>query len=287
MQSSLSLAGSTATSPLTSDSVLRGTAALLEAGHIAVPPLPWVAATLLHDTHALNPGVQLLGELASDDALASAVLRICNSPTYQPRTPVVSLQQASSRLGLSALSEIALAAALQSTVFAAPGFENDLRAYWRGALAAGLFAKDLGRSCGVPDLETFPCGLLHEIGFPLALQAACAWAMSQGECPSAVGVRDLVLAASRRLTPHAGACVVEAWDLEAPLAPAVYSHHPAFRVTDSPHSTIAHMATQMAASLYRREPPWARPSADPTDLAGSALPRLGDSVRVWVDSLTV
>lgn len=287
MQSSSSLAAYAPAPSHSLESIDTGTAMLLESGQIVVPPLPWVAATLLHDTHALNPGVQLLGELATDDTLASAVLRICNSPTYQPRTPVVSLQQASSRLGLSALSEIALAASLQSSVFALHGFENELRAFWRGALAAALFAKDLGRSCGVPDAETFSCGLLHEIGFPLALQAACAWADANGYAPRATGVRDVVLAASRRLTPLAGACVVEAWALEAPLAPAIHSHHPAFRVTDSPHSTIAHMATQMAASLYRREPLWARPAADPTDHAACALPRLGDSVRVWVDSLTV
>lgn len=287
MQSSLSSTGFATSTPRSIESIEAGTAALLDSGRVAVPPLPWVAATLLHDTHSLNPGVQLLGELATDDALASAVLRICNSPTYQPRTPVVSLQQASSRLGLSALSEIALAAALQSSVFAIEGFENEMRAYWRGALAAALFAKDLGRSCGLCDAETFPCGLLHEIGFPLALQAAHSWSLANGYCPSATGVRELVIATGHRLTPQAGASVVEAWALEAPLAPAIFSHHPAFRVTDSPHSTIAHMATQMAASLYRREPQWARPPADPTDLAASALPRLGDTVRVWVDSLTV
>jgi|GEM_PF-3695465 len=287
MQTSLTQSGYLASATCTFDTLRKSTVATLESGQSVVPPLPWAASSLLSDERTLSPGYHLLGDLSSDDALASAVLRICNSPTYQPRTPLVSISQAANRLGLAALSEIALAAALQLNVFAVDGFQNELRGFWRGALAAGLFAKDLGHSCSLPDSETFPCGLLHEIGFPMALLATTAQAKELGLSPTANSMRNTVLEVSKALSPLAGACVVEAWALEAPLAPAIQSHHPAFRVTDSPHATIAHMATKMAASLYRRERQWAHPVANPSDATAAGLPRLGDTVRVWVDSLTI
>lgn len=287
MQSSLAHTGYQAPTASAHAILRRSAAAVLDSSQGLVPPLPWAAASLLRDELTLSPGYQLLSDLACDDVLASTVLRICNSPTYQPRTPLISLQQAANRLGIATLSEIALAAALQSNLFHIDGFENELRSYWRGALAAGLLAKDLGRSCSLPDSETFPCGLLHEIGFPMALLATTSQAIEMGLSPTTTDVRHIVVQVSRDLTPLAGTRVVQAWSLPAPLAAAIQSHHPAFRVTESPHATIAHMATQMAASLYRRERQWDRPVVDPSDTAAAALPRLGDNVRVWVDSLTV
>jgi HD-like signal output (HDOD) protein len=287
MQSSITQSGYLASATCTFDTLRQSTATLLESGHSVVPSLPWAAASLLSDERTLSPGYHLLSDLSSNDMLASAVLRICNSPTYQPRSPLVSISQAANRLGLAALSEIALAAALQLNVFAVEGFQNELRGFWRGALAAALFAKDLGHSCSLPDSETFPCGLLHEIGFPMALLATTSQAKDLGLSPMANSMRDIVLDVSKALSPLAGACVVKAWSLQAPLAQAIQSHHPSFRVTDSPHATIAHMATQMAASLYRKEKQWTNPVANPSDVTAAALPRLGDTVRVWVDSLTV
>ncbi|MCG5052632.1 MAG: HDOD domain-containing protein [Myxococcales bacterium] len=282
------------------ETLLRSTQAAFASGEITVPPLNWAAAGLLtrHETPSLD---WLVGAVASDDALASAVLRIANAPSYQPRWPVVSVGQAATRLGAEALAEIALAASMQTHLFAVPGFENEQRAFWRQALASAVLAKELSRSCGVAEAEGFACGLLHEVGTPIALCATATRCHDLGWAPAAPGVREVVLDVARRVAPLAAATAIDTWALTSPLAGAIRRHEGAFRVTDSAHATVAHMATRMAATLYQGDGPW-RPSY-PVALRASAPDRvlrqttrdptsdhlegLGESVRVHVDSLTV
>lgn len=260
-----------------------------ESGQIQVPPLPWAAARLL-STGALPPLPWLVNALASDEAVACAMLRIANSPSYQPRCPIMSVDQAATRLGPQAIGEMALAVSLQVNLFCPDGFEDELRAFWRHALAAAVFARDLSRACGVSALEGFACGLLRDIGRPLALTEAANRCVEVGLAPCHPQTHAAVVATATSLAPAAAAYVATAWKLPAPLASAMVRHAPTFRVTDSPHATVAHMATQMAGSLYRCESPWdlARKHAVAVnDATAAGLPDLGNAVRTWVESLTV
>ena len=261
----------------------------LETRNVHIPALPWAVAGLL-TAGAPPPLPWFVNALTSNDALSSAVLRMANSPSYQPRTPIMSVAQAGTRLGVNAIAEMALAASVRTQLFCVEGFENELREMWQQALAAAVFARELGRSCGISGLEGFTCGLLHEIGRPLALAEAvrrcpdCGWVATRPE------TRQAVLSVAAALAPLAGACIVEAWNLPDLLASAIVRHDPSFRVTESPRATVAHMATQMAGSLYRRESPWdlgGRHAVAVNDATAAALPDLGYSVRTWVDSLTV
>src|SRR5262245_51735897 len=53
------------------------------------------------------------GVLERDPSLASHVLRVANSSAYAPKTPIVSLQQAVTRLGIGTLRNIVLAVSLE------------------------------------------------------------------------------------------------------------------------------------------------------------------------------
>lgn len=270
-----------------SHSLRMATGCALKAGHAHVPALPWAAVGLL--CRGTPPPLPwLVNALNGDEALASAVLRIANSPSYQPRRPLLTVAHVASRLGAHALGEIALAAALQAQLNIA-GFENELRAFWRQALAAAVFAKDLGDSCGVQAEEAFACALLHEIGHPFALSEAVRRCTDFGWTPTAPGMHQAVLHTARSLAPLAANYVIDAWGLPAAIAGAIVQQGPAFRVTDSPQAAVAHMATQMAASLYRRESPWEPDSARlaVNDATAAALPQRGHSVRTVVESLTI
>ncbi|MES1204541.1 MAG: HDOD domain-containing protein [Pseudomonadota bacterium] len=141
------------------------------AGKVDLPLLPQVASQVVALT--ANPtadAVQLSALIHRDPALAGQVLRIANSPSYMPRMPIVSLQQAVARLGLNAVTEIAFVASVQSGTFKVPGYEDELKRLWRHAVASAAFAKEIARIRRSNVEAAFLCGLLHAVGKPALLQ---------------------------------------------------------------------------------------------------------------------
>jgi HD-like signal output (HDOD) protein len=107
--------------------------------------------------------------IQQDQALAGQIIRIANSPAYAPRTPIVSLQQGITWLGLNMLAGLAFSVSVQSGVFHTTGYEEEVRNLWRHALATGLFGKEIARRIRHNVENAFLCGLLHTIGKPAIL----------------------------------------------------------------------------------------------------------------------
>src|SRR5512144_1207779 len=104
----------------------------LERADVVLPLPPRIATEVLALTRDQDADFTRIAQLLHQDpALAGHVLRIANSPTHLPRSPIVSLQQAITRLGLRMLAEIALIASVQSGVFRVPGYEAELKQIWR------------------------------------------------------------------------------------------------------------------------------------------------------------
>jgi HD-like signal output (HDOD) protein len=82
----------------------------------------------------------------------------------------VSIQQAVARLGMVEISNIAFSISLNSKLFNAPGYENEVAEIWRHALATALWSKEVARSMRSNVEAAFLCGLLHSIGKPVILQ---------------------------------------------------------------------------------------------------------------------
>ncbi len=149
-------------------------AALLEridAGDIELPLLPDVVWQVTGMTTSDDADARKLADLIQrDQALASHVLRVANSPAYMPRTPIVSLQQAISRLGMKQLAEIAFSASVQARVFTVPGYQHEVRSLWEHALATAAYGREIARIKRHNVEAAFLCGLLHDIGEPIVLQ---------------------------------------------------------------------------------------------------------------------
>ncbi len=153
----------------------------IEEHNIDVPMLPDVASKVLAlSNDPDSDAAQLAKLIQSDQALAGHVMRIANSAAYTPNASMVSLQQAIARLGMSLISEIALAASLNSKLFRAPGFENRSARIWDHALLCGLWGKEIARAAKKNVEASFLCGLLHSIGRPAALQAIAEYVKKQG-----------------------------------------------------------------------------------------------------------
>lgn len=156
--------------PTTSDTLRSFITETLDQGNLDLPLLPVVGNQVLILVDDPNADASKLSSLIQQDqALAAQILRIANSPAYLPRSPIVSLQQAISWLGLNMLAGLAFSVSVQSGVFTTKGFEREVRNLWRHALASGLYGKEIARRLRHNVENAFLCGLLHTIGKPVLL----------------------------------------------------------------------------------------------------------------------
>ena len=211
----------------------------IAAGEFDLPMLPEVASMVMAATQDENCDAKRLSKLIHRDAsLAGNVLKLANSPLYAPASPIVSLQQAVSRLGMKRIREIALVAACQARLFKAPGHEGRLHDLFRHSIAAAFFAQELARMRRWNVEEAFLCGLLHDSGKPVLLQLLVD---VQKELDVAVeeGVVDDIL---QEMHGAVGSRLVESWKLPARLAETIACHH-------APHDAEAAGPTAMMTNV--------------------------------------
>src|SRR5580698_9726516 len=136
-----------------------------------IAPMPRVCVQLAELTaqHAAD-ATQLARLIQSDPALAGEIMRVANSPALRPRSPIVSLQQAVSWLGVAEVRNIATAVMLRGEVFNAPGHEPESEDLWREAWLAGLWAKEIARERRKHVESAFLAALMHRTGAALALK---------------------------------------------------------------------------------------------------------------------
>lgn len=140
-------------------------------GKLELPVMPAVASKIFALTNDPNADMAELSKLIhGDQSIASHVLRIANSASYTGGEPIVSLQQAVTRLGMKLLGEIAIAVSIQSDIFDAPGFESQIKSLLRHALAAAAYGREIARMRRRNVEGQFLCGLLHSVGRPICLQ---------------------------------------------------------------------------------------------------------------------
>jgi HD-like signal output (HDOD) protein len=194
----------------------------IERGALELPVLNQAAtrvATLCNEPDA-EPR-ELAETLSRDPALAGHVLRVSNSSTYAPVQPIVSLQQAISRLGMVTLGQIAFAVAVGERVFAVPGHESWARELWRhSALCAG-WSREISRVRRRNGETTFLCGRIHDVGLPILVQAAADLLRKTGsDAP-----RELLEPIVFDLHGAAGARLAEAWKMPEAVSETMLHHH--------------------------------------------------------------
>jgi HD-like signal output (HDOD) protein len=189
---------------------------------LELPMLPQTAAdvlTVCNDTSC--DAARLAALIQRDQSLAAHTLHVANSAAYAPREPIVSLQQAVSRLGFRTMCDIAVAVAMRSKIFALEGQEERLRAMWIHSAMSGAWAKEIARTRRRNVEGAFLYGLLHDIGAPVILQAALELVQSD-----AVALADELLdALILEFHAEVGGTVLESWKLPDWMCAAVRFHH--------------------------------------------------------------
>ena len=194
----------------------------IDRGALELPVLNQAAtrvATLCNECDA-EPR-ELADTLSRDPSLAGHVLRVSNSSTYAPVQPIVSLQQAISRLGMATLGQIAFAVAVGERVFEVPGHESWARELWRhSALCAG-WSREISRVRRRNGETTFLCGLMHDVGLPILVQAAADMLRKSGSSAPRELLEPIVL----DLHGAAGARLAEAWKMPEAVRETMLAHH--------------------------------------------------------------
>jgi putative nucleotidyltransferase with HDIG domain len=194
----------------------------LNAGTLELPLLPGVAMEVTSAAGKDNVDARTIADMLKRDAALSAhVLRIVNSPAYSPRAQIVSMQQAVARVGAVKIREIALVIACRTGVFKAKGYEKEIDAVFRHSIGTALFAQEIARHTRNNVEDAFLCGLLHDVGRPVLLQALVTLLAAA----KVQAGRESILALVGELHESAGAALAKAWTLPDTVIAALGGHH--------------------------------------------------------------
>jgi putative nucleotidyltransferase with HDIG domain len=217
--------------------------ARIEDRHLELPLLPTIVWEVMELTSSDDVDTRKLSALIHrDQALASHILRVANSPAYMPRMPIVSLQQAVSRLGAATLGEIAFAISIQSRVFDVAGYEHEIRTLWHHAVGTGAYAKEIARLRRSNVEGAFLCGLLHDIGKPVLLQTLVDIQRSFGVTVDPAAVSAVMEACHTQVGHH----IATEWGLPPHVTESITYHHD---YLVAPMCTEAVMITRLADYL--------------------------------------
>jgi len=143
---------------------------LITLGQFRVPPAPAVALRIKRRVLEGNCSADELAQIASvDPALCAAVLGAANSAEPQSDSPFASVREAVRRIGVDELVRIALAVnTVGDTVN--PGPLAPLRLIvWRRSLTSAFICRFVAERRGAHSEDAFACGLLHDLGWIVAL----------------------------------------------------------------------------------------------------------------------
>jgi putative nucleotidyltransferase with HDIG domain len=191
-------------------------------GMVDLPLLPGVAMEVTNVAAQENADSRVIAELLrKDQAMAAHVLRVVSSPVYSGRTQIVSLQQAVARLGVQKIREISLAIAFRVGVFKLKGFEQEVTALFQHSVGAAMFAQEIARVTRRNVEDAFMCGLLHDVGRPVILQALVQILNEQKlQVPAAA-----VVAATGDVHCELGGTLADSWGLPEAVEMSIRHHH--------------------------------------------------------------
>jgi HD-like signal output (HDOD) protein len=208
-----------------------------------IAPLPRVCAQLAELTaQQVTDAAQLSRLIQSDPALAGEVMRVANSPALRPRSPVVTLQQAVSWLGVAEVRNIAMAVMLRGEVFVAPGHEPESEELWREAWLGGLWAKEIARERRKHVESAFLAALMHRSGAALALKLLSGFEVQQRTVMDAQTFASLVV----EFEPAFGRMLMDNWRLPSDVKDAASQWRDYRRATHGDLACTVHAAHVLA-----------------------------------------
>ncbi len=187
----------------------------IQSGELELPVLPAVATRVMELTRDPDSSAADLAALVqSDQTLAGYIMRVSNSAAYAARDQMQTLQQAITRLGMQQISQMALTMIVGEVLLKLDKrSEAIVSGLWNTSLGTGAWAREIARMLRENTETAFLCGLLHEIGKPVALHTIIALANDTG---TELEDEELVSLVERH-HQAIGARLAEDWKLPEPV----------------------------------------------------------------------
>lgn len=239
--------------PLIPDSLRVTIESRLAKGEIDLPVLPEVAQKVVVATRDQDVDLRKIAKLIARDAsMAAHVLRLANSALLNAGVPIVSLQQALNRLGLSRVRQVALMIACETSVFSIPGRMDEARRMFRTSLGAALVAAEIAKRRRRNVEEGYLAGLFHGVGQPVLLQL-----LMRLERDAATTWPDEVIEKVQETYHSSVGCqLLKSWGLAATLQDAVLNQRQptAAPATIGDLAWTTHLAALIAAATLAGVP---------------------------------
>lgn len=159
-----------------------------------------------------------------DQALASEVLRLANSPCYRGLAEVQTVRAAIVRLGLQEVCRITLLAASKGQFnISSKSLKPLIKQLWQHAAGCALASHWLTRRCNYDDLvgQAFFAGLLHDIG-----KLAILIVIDQIKLTESSQMTDaLLLEVLNTLHTKLGYSLMKSWNMPSQYCKIVRDHH--------------------------------------------------------------
>ena len=219
--------------------------AILQSDGQNLPILPEVSVQLLKLTADVDCDPRNIVDLFKrDQSLTGHLLKTANSVRYNSGHTVTSIQQAVARLGLLRIREIVVLISCQATVFKVACFEEHVRQSFEKSLTTAAFSQEIARLRRLNVEDAFLCGLLHDVGRPVLLQALSDF---RNESDADAADDEILEAAEEFRIPLAGR-LVTCWELPERLATIIqHQQTPAETPEFDQQAAILNLAIDLAA----------------------------------------
>ena len=189
------------------------------------PRLPEVAQEIMRLTQDSQASIsEFVALLERDQLLTGRVLQIANSPFYSPTQhgDVTSLHRAVVRLGLRALSNIAVETWLALRVFRAQRYSDAMRRLSHHSIVTAYASQIVSKHACVDSDYFFLCGLMHDVGIAGALTV-----LEDVSGPKGPPLLEDAALEIDQVHCRLSELMVRLWQLPDPIPVAVRFHHSA------------------------------------------------------------
>lgn len=196
-----------------------------------LPPIPQVVMKIKEIMASPNCSAKNIADVVSQDqALASKVLKLANSPYYGVLKPINNVQQGVAFLGFNTLHNLVLAGSLYKI------YEKDLKGYkmlrgamWEHSVFAAFGAEMIAEKVGNKAMKdaAFTAGLIHDVG--KLVMSTYVGEVFEGVMGIVEQEKSSFLAAEKKMLgfDHAeiGSEVARKWRFPFELVNAIRYHH--------------------------------------------------------------
>ena len=191
-----------------------------------VPQIPDIVLALKRQLARPEPDIRSVSDLvAKDIAITGQLLKTINSPAFNPRSKISSVQQAVSMLGIKRLANLVTAEAITRML---QGMDGAVRVIWETIMEEARVTAAIARVVKTVSAdEAYLFGIMHDVGCLIFGSAASGygpeWILRSNVSPKSLLAYEIDSLGIDHAT--VGFLLARHWQLPEQIALAIYHHH--------------------------------------------------------------